>query len=107
MSIDSQIKEMQAMADREGLNVIEIKQESFSAKESGHRPIFNELLHDLRNGKFEGVLTWAPDRLSRNAGDLGSLVDLMDLNKLQRIRTFGKVVDQSCSHNHFDLDLFR
>ena len=81
---------MQAMADREGLNVIETKKESFSAKESGHRPVFNQLLHDLRNGKFEGVLTWAPDRLSRNAGDLGSLVDLMDLNKLQHIRTFGQ-----------------
>jgi DNA invertase Pin-like site-specific DNA recombinase len=90
MSIDSQIKEMHAMADREGLNVVEIKQESFSAKESGHRPVFNELLHDLRNGKFEAILTWAPDRLSRNGGDLGSLVDLMDLNRLQRIRTFGQ-----------------
>lgn len=90
MSIDSQIKEMQAMADREALNVIEIKKESFSAKQSGHRPVFNELLHDLRNGKYEAILTWAPDRLSRNAGDLGSLVDLMDLNRLQRIRTFGQ-----------------
>jgi site-specific DNA recombinase len=90
MSIDSQIKEMRAMADREGLNVVETKHESFSAKESGHRPIFNELLHDLRNGKYEAILTWAPDRLSRNAGDLGSLVDLMDLNRLQCIRTFGQ-----------------
>lgn len=90
MSIDSQIKEMQAMAAREGLSVIDIKQESFSAKESGHRPVFNELLHDLRSGKYNAILTWAPDRLSRNAGDLGSLVDLMDLNRLQRIRTFGQ-----------------
>ena len=90
MSIDSQIKEMTAMADREGLNIVEIKQESFSAKQSGHRPVFNELLHDLRNGKFEAILTWSPDRMSRNAGDLGSLVDLMDMNKLQRIRTFGQ-----------------
>ncbi|HMS31499.1 MAG TPA: recombinase family protein [Candidatus Saccharibacteria bacterium] len=90
MSIDSQIKEMQAMAERECLNVIEVKNESFSAKESGHRPVFNELLHDLRNGKYNAILTWAPDRLSRNAGDLGSLVDLMDLNRLQRIRTFGQ-----------------
>lgn len=90
MSIDSQIKEMQAMATREELNVVVIKQESFSAKESGHRPVFNELLHDLRNGKYNAILTWAPDRLSRNAGDLGSLVDLMDLNRLQRIRTFGQ-----------------
>lgn len=90
MSIDSQIKEMRAMADREGLNIVEIKQESFSAKQSGHRPVFNELLHDLRNGKFEAILTWSPDRMSRNAGDLGSLVDLMDMNKLQHIRTFGQ-----------------
>ena len=81
---------MTAMADREGLNIVEIKQESFSAKQSGHRPVFNELLHELRNGKFEAILTWSPDRMSRNAGDLGSLVDLMDMNKLQRIRTFGQ-----------------
>jgi site-specific DNA recombinase len=90
MSIDSQIKEMESMAVREGLNVVEIKKESFSAKQSGNRPVFNELLHDLRNGKYAAILTWAPDRLSRNAGDLGSLVDLMDLNRLQRIRTFGQ-----------------
>ncbi len=90
MSIDSQIKEMMVMADRENLNITEVKQESFSAKQSGHRPVFNELLHDLRSGKFDAILTWAPDRLSRNAGDLGSLVDLMDLNRLQRIRTFGQ-----------------
>ncbi len=90
MSIGSQIKEMQAMADREGLNVVAIKEESFSAKQSGCRPVFNQLLHDIRNGDYNGILTWAPDRMSRNAGDLGSLVDLMDLNKLQQIRTFSQ-----------------
>jgi DNA invertase Pin-like site-specific DNA recombinase len=61
MSIDSQIKEMQTMAEREGLNVIEIKKESFSAKQSGHRPVFNDLLHDLRSGKYEAVLTCSLD----------------------------------------------
>jgi DNA invertase Pin-like site-specific DNA recombinase len=90
MSIDSQMKEMLALAERDGLNIVETKHESHSAKESGCRPVFNELLNDLRVGKFNGVLTWAPDRLSRNAGDLGSLVDLMDNNKLQQIRTFGQ-----------------
>ena len=90
MSIGSQIKEMKDMAAREGLGVVIIKQESFSAKQSGYRPVFNEVLHGLRNGEFNAILTWAPDRLSRNAGDLGSLVDLMDMNKLQRIRTFGQ-----------------
>ncbi len=90
MSIDSQLKEMLVLADRDGLNIVETKHESHSAKESGRRPVFNELLEDLRANKFNGVLTWAPDRLSRNAGDLGSLVDLMDNNKLHQIRTFGQ-----------------
>ncbi|MCL1929922.1 recombinase family protein [Candidatus Saccharibacteria bacterium] len=108
MSIESQIKEMKELAKREGLYVAEIKRESHSAKESGLRPVFNEMITELKaniastvvaspgsiesamsiGGKFNAILTWAPDRLARNAGDLGSLVDLMDQKKLIKIRTF-------------------
>lgn len=90
MSIDSQIKEMTDLANREQLQIVTIKQESYSAKASAKRPIFNSLLEEIRNGQYDAILTWAPDRLSRNAGDLGSLVDLMDVGKLQKIRTFGQ-----------------
>lgn len=88
MSIDSQIKEMTDMAIKEGLFIKEIRQEKHSAKMSGQRPVFMQLIEDLRNGMFTGILTWAPDRLSRNAGDLGMLVDLMDQGKLVHIKTF-------------------
>lgn len=88
MSIDSQIKEMSTMAVREGLFVKEIRQESHSAKLSGKRPIFNQILEDVRGGMFNGILSWAPDRLSRNAGDLGSIVDLMDQGGLVHIKTY-------------------
>ena len=90
LSIESQVKEMLTIADRDGLEVIDIRRESHSAKESGQRPVFKELLEDLRRGRYTGILTWAPDRLSRNAGDLGSVVDLMDENKLIEIRTYGQ-----------------
>lgn len=90
MSIDSQIKEMNDLAIREGLFIKEIRQESHSAKMSGQRPVFNQILTDIRSGLFTGILTWAPDRLSRNAGDLGMLVDLMDLGKLIQIKTFSQ-----------------
>lgn len=90
LSIDSQIKEMLKTAEREGLEVVEIRRESHSAKNSSERPVFNSLITDIRAGKFNGLLTWAPDRLSRNAGDLGSLVDLMDQKLLLEIRTFGQ-----------------
>lgn len=90
LSIDSQVKEMLQIAERENLHIVEIKRESHSAKNVGERPIFNELLNGIRIGKFNGILTWAPDRLSRNAGDLGSLVDLMDQKMLLEIRTYGQ-----------------
>jgi DNA invertase Pin-like site-specific DNA recombinase len=51
------------------------------------RPVFNELINDIRIGKFNAILVWHPDRLSRNAGDLGALVDLLDQKKLIEIRT--------------------
>lgn len=87
MSIDSQIKEMLAIAERDGLEIVEIRRESHSAKASGARPVFKQLLADIHKGMFSGILTWAPDRLSRNAGDLGSLVDFMDQGLLKEIRT--------------------
>jgi len=90
LSIDSQVKEMLAIAERDGLEIIDIRREAHSAKDSGQRPVFKEILEDLRRDRFNGILTWAPDRLSRNAGDLGSVVDLMDEKHLVEIRTYGQ-----------------
>ncbi len=90
LSIDSQIKEMLQIAEREGLEIVDIRRESHSAKDSGQRPVYQELLEDIRRGRFNAILTWAPDRLSRNAGDLGSLVDLMDQRLLLEIKTHGQ-----------------
>lgn len=90
LSIDSQVKEMLEIGQRDNLEVIEIKRESHSAKDSGQRPVFAQMLKEINEGKFGGILTWAPDRLSRNAGDLGCLVDLMDRKILHEIRTYGQ-----------------
>lgn len=90
LSIDSQIKEMKAIAKRDGLDIVDVRRESYSAKASGKRPVYKQLLQDISDELFTGILTWAPDRLSRNAGDLGSLVDLMDRGILQQIRTHGQ-----------------
>lgn len=90
LSIDSQVKEMLQIAERENLEVVDIRREAHSAKDSGQRPVFSEILRDVQTGRYTGILTWAPDRLSRNAGDLGSLVDLMDQGRLVEIRTYGQ-----------------
>ena len=95
MSIDSQLSEMRSLADSEGLNVVCEKHESHSAKDSGQRPLYNEMLSELAEGKYNAILTWAPDRLSRNAGDPGSIVDLMDQHRLLHIRTYSQTFTNS------------
>jgi DNA invertase Pin-like site-specific DNA recombinase len=95
LSIESQISEMKKIAERDGLLVADIRRESHSAKDRGMRPVFNKIIDDIRTGKFTGILTWAPDRLSRNAGDLGIIVDLMDQKRLLEIRTFGQAFADS------------
>ena len=95
MSIDSQLAEMRALAVNEGLNVVCELQESHSAKDSGKRPVYNQMLAGIASDEYNAVLTWAPDRLSRNAGDLGSVVDLMDQHKLLHIRTYSQTFTNS------------
>lgn len=90
LSIESQVKEMLQIAERENLEIVDIRREAHSAKDSGQRPVFKEILEDLRRERFNGIIVWHPDRLSRNAGDLGSLVDLMDQKSLVQIRTHGQ-----------------
>lgn len=90
MSIDGQISEMLFIAKREKLNIVSTITESHSAKASGQRPEFNKLLKGIADKKYNAILTWSPDRLSRNAGDLGALVDLMDQGKLEHIKTYSQ-----------------
>lgn len=90
LSIDSQVKTMLEQAQKDNLLVADIRRESHSAKLSGQRQVFNQILSDIAAKKFDGILSWAPDRLSRNAGDLGTVVDLMDQGILREIRTNGQ-----------------
>lgn len=44
LSVDSQVKEMLTLAEREGLDVAEIRHEAHSTKDTGQRKVFNELI---------------------------------------------------------------
>jgi DNA invertase Pin-like site-specific DNA recombinase len=90
LSIDSQVNEMLQISERENLEIVDIRREAHSAKDSGERPVFKEILADIKRGRFNGILAWDASRISRNAGDLGSVVDLMDQKLLFEIRTFSQ-----------------
>lgn len=86
-SLPDQEKECREYAIREGLLVIgkPIK-ESGSAKISGRRPKFNQMLEDIKAGKYDGILAWHPDRLARNSLESGIIVDMLDNEQIKDLQ---------------------
>ena len=68
------------------LKIVAVKWESHSAKASGQRDEYNQPIVEIEQVTYGTTLIWAPDRLSRNAGDLGSIADLMDAGRFHEIR---------------------
>lgn len=85
-SLDDQVRLCQEMAVRLGLNVAKVIKEDKSAKISqysgGQRHKFYQMIEDIENGKYDGILSYHPDRLSRNTFDSGKLVDMLDTGKI-------------------------
>ena len=87
LSIQSQIFEMKEVAKRENLKIVDILQESKSAKQPG-RPIFNQMIEKFKAGKYDGVLCWKIDRLARNSLDAGTVQWLLESKTIKQIKTF-------------------
>jgi site-specific DNA recombinase len=61
--------------------------ESRSAKLSNTRPEFQRMVEMIARGEANAILSWHPDRLSRNLGDIDQLIRLMEDRKLTAIIT--------------------
>lgn len=80
-SIDDQIFECLQLANRLGLNVVNRNKpfiETKSAKKPNQRPIFRQMLQDLKKDVYDGILAWNPDRLARNMREGGEIIDMID-----------------------------
>ena len=86
-SVPTQIAELQELANNRNLNVIKIYPEEMSAASPG-RPIFNQMLEDIRNGKADSILCWKPDRLARNPVDGGSIIWMLQNNVIKCIQAY-------------------
>ncbi len=104
LSISSQIDENKKTAQINNLEIIEILEESKSAKHPG-RPIFDRMLADIEKGKANGILVWNPNRISRNSIDTGRVIYLMDLGKLVEVRTPSQIFKDN-PNDKFLLNLF-
>lgn len=87
LSIESQESEMLQIAQRLNLPIVALLKESKSAKKEG-RPVFNQMLKMIQQGKANAILCWKMDRLARNFIDGGKIIDLLQRGTIQEIHTY-------------------
>jgi DNA invertase Pin-like site-specific DNA recombinase len=85
-SIPDQIDECRKYAHRNNLTIKVVLQEKHSAKKPNKRPIFSKLLKDLKNGTYDGILAWNPDRLARNMKEGGIVIDMIDEGEIKDLK---------------------
>ena len=85
-STDNQVPVLEDWAKQRNFEVIEVYQETESAWKPGHQKELAKLLSDCRNGryKFDVVLVWALDRLSREgAAAILNLINALEVYRVQ------------------------
>ncbi len=77
---DNQLADLTAWAERRGFDVVATYEFQESAWKGAHQKQLSEVYRDARAGKFQVLLVWALDRLSRE-GPLATLEIVHRLGK--------------------------
>ncbi len=88
-SVPDQIKYCKRLAELSGLNIVATFEENGSAKKPNDkiRPKFYQILEEIENGgKYDAILSYAPDRLSRNMLDGGQIINMLDDGKIKDLQ---------------------
>ncbi len=89
-SIEDQKAILKDLAKRENLEVVEILEESGSAKKPG-RKVFNEMLERIYKGEAQGIIAWKLNRLARNPIDGGNISYALQTNVIKQIVTIERI----------------
>ena len=79
-SVENQLPVLEQLCQQRGWQVIEVYHEQESAWKSGHQGELRRLTEDARKSRFDAVLVWALDRLTRE----GSLAILQLVDKFKQ-----------------------
>ncbi|WP_297639017.1 recombinase family protein [uncultured Clostridium sp.] len=82
-SIDEQKRLLVEWAEKNECEVYETYSDrGISGKDIVHRPAMQELLNDAKEGKFEMVIAWKINRISRKLADVLKIIDTFDQNNI-------------------------
>jgi DNA invertase Pin-like site-specific DNA recombinase len=80
-TVENQLPVLEQFARTRGWEISQVYSENVSAWKAGHQTEFSRLLHDARNGRFQIVLVWSLDRVTREG--IGTLMQIYNrLNQL-------------------------
>lgn len=85
-SIGDQIDDCQKIVKDLNIRPVKIFKEKESAKTSGKRDKFSEMIDGIRTGKYNSIIAWHPDRLARNMKEAGEIIDLLDRGKIVSLK---------------------
>lgn len=80
----NQVPVLEAWAQQRGYEVFEIYRDVGSAWQKADQKELKRLLEDARRGKFDVVMIWALDRLSR--GGIGKIFQILDRLVIYKVR---------------------
>ena len=85
-SIKDQERDCHELAQRLGLNIVDVISEEKSAKKPSNRPKFANMLKRIRAKEFDAIIAWHPDRLARNMVEAGKIIHMLDTDVVKDIR---------------------
>lgn len=86
-SIEDQVDAMREIAKNNGYKVVKVFTERMSAKKPNKRPVFDEMVKYIEDGRANAILCWRPNRLARNSLEGGKIISLLETEQIKVLRT--------------------
>src|SRR4051794_31577556 len=79
LGVERQERECRELCQRQRLDVVEVFTDNdISAYSGRRRPAFHAVQDAMKAGRIDVLVSWHPDRLTRQARELEDLIDLLD-----------------------------
>ena len=89
-SLGEQKEKLLQLCAFKGYEVFKVYEDAgISAKDMEHRPAFQEMLQDMRNGKINYIVAYKLDRVTRSVRDLEELISQLEIEIVSERTKFG------------------
>lgn len=99
LSLGAQERELNELAVKKNLYVVDTFRESKSARKPNLRKDFNTMIERIKNKEADGIICWKLNRLSRNWSDTGILLQLLSDGVIKEIVTSERSYDSETTND--------